>query len=83
MVGQVPAMWNVLASDAVAHLCEFLPILGILSPATDKTYSGGGQRCKHCDATDHVLFLPPQHTTCIRHATGISLRRDRHSGCDG
>lgn len=23
MVGQVPAMWNVLASDAVAHLCTF------------------------------------------------------------
>jgi choline transport protein len=23
MVGQVPAMWNVLASDAVAHLCKF------------------------------------------------------------
>jgi amino acid transporter len=22
MVGQVPAMWNVLASDAVAHLCK-------------------------------------------------------------
>jgi hypothetical protein len=26
MVGQVPAMWNVLASDAVAHLCTSLPI---------------------------------------------------------
>jgi choline transport protein len=24
MVGQVPAMWNVLASDAVAHLCKSL-----------------------------------------------------------
>jgi hypothetical protein len=26
MVGQVPAMWNVLASDAVAHLCKHRPI---------------------------------------------------------
>jgi hypothetical protein len=25
MVGQVPAMWNVLASDAVAHLCKHRP----------------------------------------------------------
>ena len=22
MVGQVPAMWNILGSDAVAHLCN-------------------------------------------------------------
>ncbi len=25
MVGQVPAMWNVLASDAVAHICKSDP----------------------------------------------------------
>ena len=29
MIGQVPAMWNVLASDAVAHLCKSLPVLSI------------------------------------------------------
>ena len=34
MVGQVPAMWNVLASDAVAHLCAFLsPLITTKLPA--------------------------------------------------
>ena len=33
MVGQVPAMWNMLASDAVAHLCN-PPIHSLLQPLT-------------------------------------------------
>ncbi|KIW67784.1 hypothetical protein PV04_07013 [Phialophora macrospora] len=34
MVGQVPAMWNVLASDAVAHLSEEVKNASIVTPKT-------------------------------------------------
>ncbi|KAK5206510.1 hypothetical protein LTR20_006943 [Exophiala xenobiotica] len=34
MVGQVPAMWNVLASDAVAHLSEEVKNASVVTPKT-------------------------------------------------
>lgn len=38
MVCQVPAMWNILASDAVAHLCKSPPALSNASFSYPLTY---------------------------------------------
>ena len=51
MVGQVPAMWNVLASDAVAHLCNSLPVLSI-------TYCSLLTTCKAEEVKDSALVTP-------------------------
>ena len=82
MIGQVPAMWTVLASDAVAHLCNFLLPCSLPTAATDYLKSRRSQRRLYSDSPDHVLVLHAQHPTCLRYAPSISFRRNRRCNRD-
>ena len=77
MVGQVPAMWNVLASDAVAHLCKLKAVRWPSKPATDTQSSGRSSERERSHAQDDVLGIHAQHPPCLRHAACLPLRHDR------
>jgi len=73
MVGQVPAMWNVLASDAVAHLVSLC-----LSPCKAQTQPLIKRKAEEVkDAstvTPQTMFYPPYLLNiplALRHVTGI------------
>ena len=75
MVGQVPAMWNVLGSDAIIHLCKLLCYLigKLIVAATDGMQSGRNPCLLESDSADHDLGLYVERSTCFRDDAGLSF----------